>query len=670
MIFELIKGNEEFSVLLGGAIIIKHSKSKPFIFAGIGRADYKMNLGNFHIKDYVEEKVALRDFEIEEKGEKYLITLSNKEKMKVILELTEEDGKVLLNFNGSSKEINRLWIRVVAEEDEYIYGCGEQYSYLNLRGRNFPLWVSEQGVGRNKKEYVTMMADKMEGAGGDYFSTYFPQPTYISSRKYFCHVNYSSYMDFDFSKDSYHELQIWGVPESIVFQKGDSYVDLVSKLTSMLGRQKELPEWVYDGVWLGVQGGTEATLNKLQNALDKGIKVSAIWAQDWEGKRITYFGKRLMWNWQWDRDLYPNLDKEIVKLKKRGIRFLGYINPYLAIEGNLFKEASENKYLVKNPKGEDYVIDMGAFKAGTIDLTYEKAYKWYKEVIKKNMIDFGLSGWMADFAEYLPVDAVVKSGVKGELVHNLWPVLWAKCNREAIEESGNLGEIVFFTRSGYSGSGKYTTMQWAGDQNVNWGEDDGLPSVITSALSLGMSGVGLHHSDIGGYTTLFGMKRTKELFMRWAEMGTFAPIMRTHEGNRPEDNFQFDSDEETLSHYSRMSKVYVSLKPYLKECVKENAGSGIPVMRPLFMHYEGDTKLMDMKQEFLLGRDLLVAPVLKPRRKTWKVYLPRDKWVHLWTGKEYEGGDISINAPLGYPPVFYRKGTSYTDLFKKIALIK
>lgn len=669
MIFKLLKENEGFKILLDGVTIISHSKSEPFIFAGIGSADYKMHLGNFHIKDYIEERIPLRDFEIEEKNEKYLITLSNKENMKIVIELCEEKGKVELKFKKSSKEINRLWIRIAAEEDESIYGCGEQYSYLNLRGKNFPLWVSEQGVGRNKKEHVTMMADKMEGAGGDYFWTYFPQPTYISSRKYFCHVNYSSYMDFDFSRSSYHELQIWGIPESIVFQKGESYVDLVAKLTNILGRQKELPEWVYDGVWLGMQGGTEAVLNKLQNALDKGLKVSAIWAQDWEGKRITYFGKRLMWNWQWDKDLYPGLDKEIVKLRERGIRFLGYINPYLAIEGNLFKEAQDKGYLVKNPKGEDYITDMGAFKAGTVDLTYEAAYEWYKEVIKRNMIDFGLSGWMADFAEYLPVDAVVKSGVKGELIHNLWPVLWAKCNREAVEESGKLGEIVFFTRSGYAGSGKYTTMQWAGDQNVNWGEDDGLPSVITGALSLGMSGVGLHHSDIGGYTTLFGVKRTKELFMRWVEMGTFAPIMRTHEGNRPADNWQFDSDEETLCHYARMSKVYTSLKPYIKECVKENAKAGTPVMRPLFMHYDEDSRLKDMKYEFLLGRDLLVAPVIKPSKKRWKVYLPKDKWVHLWTGKEYEGGDVSVNAPLGYPPVFYRRETSYKELFHKIASI-
>ena len=99
MIFKLHKENEGFTIDLGGVNIIKHSKSEPFIFAGIGMADYKMHLGNFHIKDYVEEKVALRDFTIEEKGEGYIITLSNKENMEIVIELSEEDGKVLLKFN-------------------------------------------------------------------------------------------------------------------------------------------------------------------------------------------------------------------------------------------------------------------------------------------------------------------------------------------------------------------------------------------------------------------------------------------------------------------------------------------------------------------------------------------------------------------------------------------
>ena len=662
----LERTTDGFSLFFKDRELIRHSSKQPWIYAGKGEANFKMHLGNFNISNYQVERIALSDFEVQESGDKTHLVFDRNGLYPVFVTLYEENDRLAAEFKCNSEGVNRLWLRLPSSAEECVYGCGEQFSHLNLKGKSFPLFITEQGVGRNKKTYPTFMADCLEGAGGDYYSTYFPQPTFLTSSKYYCHVEDSCYMDFNFKNADFHELEIWNIPQRIVFGAQPSYLELLGDMTELLGRQPELPDWVYKGVWIGVQGGTETVQKKLRNALDKGLLISGIWAQDWEGKRITYFGKRLMWNWEWDKNLYPGLDQEIKKLKEEGIHFLGYINPYLAIEGNLFREATEKGYLVKKSTGEDYITDMGAFMAGHVDLTNPSAFEWYKGVIKTNMIGFGLSGWMADFGEYLPTDAVLHNGISAEIMHNQWPMLWAKANREAVEEAGKLGEVVFFMRAGYTGSQKYTTMMWAGDQNVDWSLDDGLPSVMTAALSLGMSGLGLHHSDIGGYTTLFDMKRTKELFMRWAEMGAFAPLMRTHEGNRPDDNWQFDSDDETLMHFARMSRVYAGLAPYIKTAVKENAERGIPVMRPLFLHYEEDSRCNIIQYQFLLGRDMLIAPVYEEGKRSHKLYLPEDNWVHLWTGEEYTGGDIEILAELGYPPVFYRKSSQYSSLFSEI----
>lgn len=667
---EFIESERGFSVLVGGKEIIKHTIEKPWIYAGIGEATYDMFRGNFKIKDYICEKMALNDFEILKEKEEVIVTFSKKGLNSLKVLFTIEEGRTVVKFLENPHKLNRLWLRLAAEKDEHIYGCGEQFSDFDLRGKNYPLWTSEQGVGRNKTTYTTFLADALDQAGGDYYTTFFPQPTFISTRKYFCHVDNTVYMDFDFSNETFHELQIWDVPEKLIFQDGETYIDLLEKLTSLLGRQPELPDWVYDGVWIGIQGGTELVLNKLENALNKGLKVSGIWAQDWQGIRITSFGKRLMWNWLWNKELYPDLDVKIKELRQRGVRFLGYINPYVAEEGNLFKEASEKGYLAKNKHGKDYLVDFGEFYAGVVDFKIPEACQWYKGVIKKEMIDLGLSGWMADFGEYLPTDVVLNNGVNAEIMHNAWPAIWAKINREAIEEADKLDDITFFMRAGYTGSQKYCTMFWAGDQNVDWSLDDGLASVIPAALSLGMTGCGLHHSDIGGYTTLFEMKRTKELFMRWAEMAAFTPIMRTHEGNRPDDNWQFDSDDETLYHFAKMSIVYTTLAPYTKAIVKENSEKGIPVQRPLFMHYEYDKKAYSIKYEYLYGRDLLIAPVYESDKVKWKVYLPEEQWIHLWTGKEYSGGEYEVEVPLGQPAVFYRKNSQYIEIFKKVGEIR
>ena len=250
--------------------------------------------------------------------------------------------------------------------------------------------------------------------------------------------------------------------------------------------------------------------------------------------------------------------------------------------------------------------------------------------------------------------------------HNHWPALWAQCNYDAVSEAGKLGEVVYFMRAGFTGSQKYCTLLWAGDQSVDFSRHDGLCTVISAALSAGMSGCGLTHSDIGGYTSLFDNTRTKEVFLRWAEMAAFTPVMRTHEGNRPDTNFQYYDDEDCMNRLARLVDIYTALAPMLKELVHENAESGIPVQRPLFLHHEDDPRCYTEQFEYLLGADVLVAPVWQSEQTERSVYLPEGEWIHLWTGKSYGQGDHAVPAPLGDTPVFYRKDSRWASLMENI----
>ncbi len=364
--------------------------------------------------------------------------------------------------------------------------------------------------------------------------------------------------------------------------------------------------------------------------------------------------------------MYPHLEESIAELKENGVRFLAYINPYLASDGGLYREAADKGHLVKTKSGDTYDVDFGEFTGGMVDLTAPEAWNWYKSVIKTNMIEKGSAGWMADFGEYLPVDCLLYDG-DPYLMHNQWPVLWAKLHYELLKETDNLGKLLCFFRSGFNGSQKYAPALWAGDQCVDWSRHDGLPSVVPAALSAGMSGVGHTHSDTGGYTTLYGLCRSKELYLRWLEMAAFTLLMRTHEGNRPGDNHQFDSDDETLRATAEMSAIHSRLSPYLTQAAMEYQNRGLPVQRPLFIHYPDAPESFDISNQYLLGRDLLVAPVLAPGKDEWQVWLPHDQWVHLWTGVEYGRGDVTVLAPLGRPPVFYRKTSEYTELFEGLS---
>lgn len=659
---KFVKSKEDFSLFLQDMNLLNHSKIQPLILVGKGSSSYKMERGAFVIEEHLSFKEALTEFSAEEFNDRFKISFTNENlNLRLDVYIREENNRLTMEFRNAGDEINRIWINLKATKNEHVYGCGETFTHFDLKGENVRVWVAEhQNLKRLEKKFHKENMGKPLNFND--YETYYAQPTFVSSNKYFVHVNSDAYMEFDFTKENFHTLLIREIPKSIIIGKNNDFSQVISSLTDVLGRQPELPDWVYEGVMLGMQGGTETILNKLANSLDKGLQVSALWCQDWQGRRITEFGKQLMWNWCWDKDLYPNLDKEIQNLKEKNIRFMGYINPFLAIEGKLYEEASPKGYLVKNKEGLDYLVTITTFPAAMIDLTNPEAYTWIKNIIKTNMIDFGLSGWMADFGEYLPTDAVLYSNEDAQIVHNSWPALWAKANREAIEEAGKLGEIVFFTRAGHTQSVRYSTLMWAGDQHVDWSLDDGLPSVIPAALSLSMCGFGLSHSDIGGYTTLYDLKRTKELFMRWAEHSAFTPVMRNHEGNRPDTNIQFDCDDETLKLYARMSKVYKELSPYMKTLVKENSFEGIPVMRPLFMHYD-EEEAYTTKYEYLLGKDILVAPVIKEGQTQWPVYLPEDEWIHLWSGSEYSGGHYNVSCQIGYPPVFYRKNSRYSHVF-------
>ena len=653
---------DSFRLSLNGIEILSHTPQRPALFLGCGEETITMYRGNFDVSDRVSERVPLH-FVSFENGEARFT--SGELAGDYVLTVEERDGLVFLRGRTEDARFNRLYLRFPAEADEHVTGGGEQFSCLDLRGRSFPIWTREQGVGRNKLTEITRLADCSDGGGGDYHTTFFPQPTFLSSRLYFAHLENYEYSELDFRDARFHELALWSTALSLVLGAGESLRELLGRLTELLGRQPALPDWAMRGIWLGAQGGTERVTELLERCRRGGMEIPAVWIQDWEGKRVTSFGKRLQWDWRWNREMYPGLDAVIAS--DPDTRWMGYMNPYLVEGGVLFGEAKEKSYFVKNREGEDYLFDFGEYDCGVVDLTMPEAFAWYKDVVKTNLIGLGFRGWMADFGEYLPADAVCFGGC-GMEEHNAWPMLWAKCCREAVEECGLLGECVFYMRAGAAGSQRYATLVWAGDQCVDWSEDDGLPSVVTAALTLGMSGYGLHTCDAGGYTTLFHLKRDAELLLRWLEFACFTPVMRTHEGNRPDSNVQLYSSEEIIEKAARLSKLHTALLPYMKECVRLNSETGVPVMRPLFLDDPADARAWARENySYLRGEELLVAPVVEPGAAARTLYLPAGSWVHLWSGERFAGGDATVPAPMGFPPVFFREGCAHEALFRRLA---
>lgn len=654
--------DDGFVISLDGRRALSHSPRAPLFEMGSAEPTVRQRRGAFTMRQKVRTRVKAKAWKQVSARDDFIdVEFEGLVRMTV----RETAGALRVTFSRYDQAFNRFLFRLPATPGESVFGCGEQYSRLDLKGRRVPLWSQEQGIGRGG-DLITLFARLRGYAGGNWHTTYFGQPSFVTSERSYAIVDTTAYCVFDFTRPKVTALRCWAVPEEITVGFAADAPTALGALSAALGRQPALPSWTWDGAWLGVRGGYAEIRRKIDATVAAGARIGAVWVQDWCGERATGLGRQARCDWRYDAGLYPNLPDDIARLRREGIRTLGYVSPFLDADGELYARAFKAGYCVKRADGTDYLVSTTSGTAAMIDLFNPDAFAWIKSVIRRELLDIGMAGWMADSGEYLPTDAALHGGRDPLLAHNEYPALWARANAEAIREAGKQGDAVFFARSGWAGSSRYANAFWAGDQLAGWSHSDGLPSVVPAALSLGFSGSGAWHADIGGSTTMAWVRRSRECLMRWAELAAFTPIMRTHEGSRPESNAQAWSDPATLAHFARMVSVWSGLAPYHAETMAQYEATGVPPIRHTWLHYEDEPELRRLSYQYLYGRDLLVAPVTKPGRRLSDARLPSDHWVHFWTSREFRGGEVTIEAPLGYPPVFYRADSPWASLFESL----
>ena len=661
-------------------VLLSGSSATPLLRVARGSPDVTMVRGNFRIDDSPGDALELGHARPgDRQNEVLLATAAGAEPAARVRWAPDRKELSVEAFDNR----DRLWLRLAAQPGDGVWGGGEQMSYLSLAGRRFPMWTSEPGVGRDKATELTRRMDADGMAGGDYWTTNYPQSTFLAARGpdqwWACHLDASCFSALDFTDPARHEIEVWSGAARFEFFAADHPAALLSALSTRFGRQPPLPDWAIGGAIVGLKDGANS-FARLDRIVAAGAAVSALWCEDWAGIRQTSFGRRLFWDWNWNTPRFPDnaprfpdLPRRIAELEARGIRFLAYANPYLAIDGAQYAEARDGGHLaLRLDRDEPYHVDFGEFDCGVVDFTREATRAWFAErILAREMLDIGIAGWMADFGEYLPTDLRLADGSDPMEAHNRWPVLWAQVNARALASRGKTGDALFFMRAGFSGVQAHCPLLWAGDQSVDFTRHDGIGTVITAALSAGLVGNAYSHSDCGGYTSLHGNVRTAELLMRWCELAAFAPVMRTHEGNRPDDNLQIDSTPELLACFAYWSRVHAALAPYVRHLCNEAVAAGLPAQRALFLHYPADPALWRVQDQFLYGADLLVAPVVEEQAVEREVILPGEHgWRHLWSGEDFAPGTHRIAAPLGKPPVFYLSDSHFASLFASLCDIR
>ena len=326
------KNNGIVSIFAGDAEVLRHSASSPLLELGQADFHFRSTEGGLHrIHNPVRNWLALRGGEVQEQG---LRLFEGEISVELVFESKENAFSFSLNL---PQGYNYARVNFPARREEAVYGGGVQFSHLNLRGRRFPIWTSEMGLGRHPLRPYTWLANLIAAAGGEYWNAYFPQPSFLSTRGYGCLLDTGGYSLMDFSQAGCHRVEILGGGRLHIFSGGDLR-ELVGRLSNRTGIMPEPPRWVFEGGLLGIQGGLPYVRETVDRVLSAGAKITGIWTQDWAGVRIFWQGKRLFWNWAVNDELYPDLREEIKRRSEQGIRWLTYLNPYFQCRKRLFQD--------------------------------------------------------------------------------------------------------------------------------------------------------------------------------------------------------------------------------------------------------------------------------------------------------------------------------------------
>jgi len=385
---------------------------------------------------------------------------------------------------------------------------------------------------------------------------------------------------------------------------------------------------------------------------------------------IDYFHWTMMGDWKFDPTCWPDPQAMVDELRVMGIELMVSIWPTVNLNSENYAAMEERGYLLHNERGLPVQMNfVDSYPEGRVCVRYYDPFhpgarQFIWERVRANYYRYGIKVWWLDACEpeMMPAhhDNVHYYLGNGEEVGNLYPRLHEQAFYDGMRAEGET-DILTLCRSAWAGSQRYGAAVWSGDIASTF---DSLRRQVRAGLNMAMSGIPWWTTDIGGFHG--GDVESpdfRELLVRWFQYAVFCPLCRLHgvrlpggdKSGGPNELWSFG--EEAYAILTEQLALRERLRPYLAVQMHCAHTTGLPPMRPLFVDFPADPIAAEIDDQFMLGPDLLVAPILDADARARAVYLPAGTcWVDTHTGVALAGGQcVTVDAPLAAIPVFVRE---------------
>ena len=485
-----------------------------------------------------------------------------------------------------------------------VYGLGERFGPLVRNGQSVEIWNADGGTA-SEQAYKNV-------------------PFFLTNAGYGVFVNHPGRVSFEVASEAVKRVQfsVQGHSMEYFLIYGPTPKEILRKYTALTGRPARLPAWSF-GLWLTTSFTTqydERTVTGVVEEMARRRLPLSVFHFD------TFWMREHHWcDFEWDSRVFPDPPGMLRRLKDAGLRISVWINPYIAQRSALFAEAAAAGYLLKRPDGTVWQWDRWQPGMAVVDFTNPQARDWFAAKLDA-LLEMGVDCFKTDFGERIPTDVVYFDGSDPERMHNYYTLLYNRTVFELLRKRRGEGEAVLFARSATAGSQSFP-VHWGGDSEASF---ESMAESLRGGLSLGMSGFGFWSHDIGGF------EGTPEpaLFKRWIAFGLLSSHSRLHGNGSYRVPWAFDEESvDVLRHFTHLK---ARLMPYLYAAAEQAVNEGVPLMRAMVVAFPDDPGCTHLERQYMLGDDLLVAPVFTAQGEV-AYYVPAGTWTHVLTGERVQG---------------------------------